>query len=699
MPEDSGISPRLHGILQFALQCGQNALTIEKRVPCILIASTLDFTASYSVEELGQRVSSLLELFAIAPLPDQIQLYAILAPTHWQLETGEESTCLAIYTGEKQSDIHLKVILPYETSGGDSYRITRDPIFIGESPSFFSEQSSFATDHRFSFISERVLSSKLLRRQVPDFARLAVLMHRPALGASHGEILSLYDNLGYDSKPIESVIREVVGYVRDKSGQDAWAAVQLSHVLQRASPPAQVFPLIFLGIDPDLEPFKWENLKRYEPVSNIWFQGTGQFPLKTPMSGFPVQNPAALQAMANGSSALIPFLRLTQPGQDLYEWVGNLVGALATIEITQLISSWASHHAALILESQRAGIAVPDIGDALVERVIGNDSELVLFDSEFLRLAGQAMSTKFVCHIDRICTERGKLPDTERLGDVNWRMEGRIVKLFLDNSDQSKDFDGPRKYGANPRNIFVWTERITEYLHESIALIQNARGEIASGREPATLKRYHQVQFPKPPERRCLVPLDVQVQTLADFGIRIASVFGPDVLVDYYNSLEDFEDAPYMKLLGRYGDTAKCGDLGAWEGPQISDDVLFIDVEMYEGPESYAELFECLLALSKNSVQISNVESILVSEGEDGSSAVKFRFRAENMQFEWEFISGSDYIDLAMINRFNDMLDSIGVEKRIVEVLYRGLGGLFLCLDSSRISEFFKTTGLPRANG
>ena len=142
------------------------------------------------------------------------------------------------------------------------------------------------------------------------------------------------------------------------------------------------------------------------------------------------------------------------------------------------------------------------------------------------------------------------------------------------------------------------------------------------------------------------VPLDQQISTLADLGIKAkhADIEGR---VDSEWGTETAESDPYNLLLFVLGSEDE-------EGGTLSDDIYVFDTECVEEEDIYQRIFTRLSVLSKGA--FSQITGHTDHERERSSVS----FDLGGKRYDWDLEYESDWFDVGSIGRLNRLLEKNG---------------------------------------
>ena len=147
------------------------------------------------------------------------------------------------------------------------------------------------------------------------------------------------------------------------------------------------------------------------------------------------------------------------------------------------------------------------------------------------------------------------------------------------------------------------------------------------------------------------VPLEEQLRTLADLGIRPKHGDFIKWICDEWGK-EAVESDPYNLMLFSLGRERERN--GSWE--HLSDDIYCFDTECVENEDIYQTILERLAILSKGVFNIANVHSVV--NHDEQKASVSFTYNGTDHQ--WNLKYDDDWFDSDVINRINHLLKENG---------------------------------------
>lgn len=183
----------------------------------------------------------------------------------------------------------------------------------------------------------------------------------------------------------------------------------------------------------------------------------------------------------------------------------------------------------------------------------------------------------------------------------------------------------------------------------------------------------------RPPQS---IPLETQLSNLATCGIRLAEGVTTDDLLESY-SRDCLEEPPYEMLLYAMGSELEQGPSGP-----VSVDVYHLDTECIEDEGAYVYLFERLVGLTNRELKVESVVDSLTHE------RAELRFEMDGEQFRWEFRVENDWIDPALIEKFDALLQQKRSGRRLATLVTDGQDTLLVCQSPSNIKRLNALTGM-----
>jgi hypothetical protein len=180
------------------------------------------------------------------------------------------------------------------------------------------------------------------------------------------------------------------------------------------------------------------------------------------------------------------------------------------------------------------------------------------------------------------------------------------------------------------------------------------------------------------------VPLEAQLQALAEYGIRTNDGVAVDDLL-YRFRREQYEKQPYKLLLCALGSESE-RDLTRF----LSDNIWHLDTECIEGPSSYVRIATRMATLAAGALPITNVRDDV--DLDQGKARVSFALNEH--EYNWDAEVRDDWIDPAILTNFVRLLDGQKSSKRFTYLDLKGQDCIIGCSNEGQLAMLRKGTGL-----
>jgi len=144
------------------------------------------------------------------------------------------------------------------------------------------------------------------------------------------------------------------------------------------------------------------------------------------------------------------------------------------------------------------------------------------------------------------------------------------------------------------------------------------------------------------PEGRRKVPFKDQIKIMISIGIDYDKSIN---LLDIFDK-KQYEEEPFILLLSALGSKDEKSD------KYISNDIYYLDTECIAGNGSYKEIFENLMRISKNTLQVKNIEDKV--DFDKNEAWIKFKLGKNTIKLNLEI--DNDWMDP---NFFNKLFKSV----------------------------------------
>ncbi len=183
------------------------------------------------------------------------------------------------------------------------------------------------------------------------------------------------------------------------------------------------------------------------------------------------------------------------------------------------------------------------------------------------------------------------------------------------------------------------------------------------------------------------IPLEDQLATLADCGIRLRPKFGIATMLEFFDR-ERYETNPYYGLVIAMG-----GESNREPHEPLSDNVWHLDTECIEGHGDYRRIAERMRDLAQGELPIENIRDHV--DATNGDAWVAFELNGETI--EWHARVQDDWIDPNMLSNFCALLASQNKTRRFTYFDLKGQDCLIGCASEEELVRLRKETGLKFA--
>jgi hypothetical protein len=180
------------------------------------------------------------------------------------------------------------------------------------------------------------------------------------------------------------------------------------------------------------------------------------------------------------------------------------------------------------------------------------------------------------------------------------------------------------------------------------------------------------------------IPLEEQLSTLAECGIRLRPEFSGETLLESFPR-EKYETSRYIGVLIRMG-----GELEREPYTPLSNNVWHMDAECIEDRGDYARIAERMRELAQGELPIENIRDQV--DIENGDAWVEFELNGETIH--WGARVKDDWIDPEILSNFCRLLEQQGGERRFTYFDLKGQNCLIGCATEEELRRLRKETGL-----
>lgn len=180
------------------------------------------------------------------------------------------------------------------------------------------------------------------------------------------------------------------------------------------------------------------------------------------------------------------------------------------------------------------------------------------------------------------------------------------------------------------------------------------------------------------------IPLEEQLATLAECGIRLRPEFSAETLLEYF-SRPKFEESRYAGAVITMGGESKQDPY-----PPLSDNVWHMDAECIEGYGDYRRVAERMRDLAQGELPIENIRDH-VDLG-NGDAWLEFEVRGETLH--WGARVNNGWIDPEMLSKFCALLSGQKGLRRYTILDLKGQSCVIGCATEEELLKLRKTTGL-----
>lgn len=180
------------------------------------------------------------------------------------------------------------------------------------------------------------------------------------------------------------------------------------------------------------------------------------------------------------------------------------------------------------------------------------------------------------------------------------------------------------------------------------------------------------------------IPLEEQLATLAECGIRLKPEFSIDTLLESFPR-EQYEESPYAGVVLRLG-----GELERGPWTPLSNNIWHLDTECIEAPGDYAHVAERMRDLAQGELPIENIRDRV--DIENGDAWLEFEWNSEFIH--WGARVDRDYIDPEILSKFCALLAEQDGQRRYTFQDLKGQDCLIGCATEEDLLKLRKRTGL-----
>jgi hypothetical protein len=180
------------------------------------------------------------------------------------------------------------------------------------------------------------------------------------------------------------------------------------------------------------------------------------------------------------------------------------------------------------------------------------------------------------------------------------------------------------------------------------------------------------------------IPLEEQLATLAESGIRLRPEFSAETLLESF-SREKYEASRYIGALIRIG-----GELEREPYTPLSDNIWHFDAECIEDRGDYARIAARMRDLAQGELPIENIRDQV--DLENGDAWLEFELNGKTIH--WGARVKDDWVDPEMLSNFCALLEQQGGARRFTYFDLKGQDGLIGCATEEELRMLRKETGL-----
>lgn len=192
------------------------------------------------------------------------------------------------------------------------------------------------------------------------------------------------------------------------------------------------------------------------------------------------------------------------------------------------------------------------------------------------------------------------------------------------------------------------------------------------------------MSFLKPLLAPSRIPLEEQMATLAQCGIRLRPEFPVEVLLESFPR-EKYETSRYIGTLIRMG-----GELEREPFAPLSNNIWHLDTECIENRGDYAWIAERMRDLAQGELPITNICDQV--DIENGDAWLEFELKGETIH--WGARVKDYWIDPAILSNFCALLEQQNGARRFTYFDLKGQDCLIGCATENELRKMRRETGL-----
>ncbi|HVZ18000.1 MAG TPA: hypothetical protein VG897_12830 [Terriglobales bacterium] len=180
------------------------------------------------------------------------------------------------------------------------------------------------------------------------------------------------------------------------------------------------------------------------------------------------------------------------------------------------------------------------------------------------------------------------------------------------------------------------------------------------------------------------IPLEQQLENLAECGIRLKPEFSVNTLLESYERGK-YEERPYVGAVIRMG-----GETEREPFRPLSDSLWHLNTRCIDGPGSYAFVAIRMRDLAQGDLPIENIRDHV--DAENGDAWVAFEIGGETV--EWHARIKEDWIDPEILANFCSLLSAQNTSRRYTYMDLKGDDCIIGCATEDQLRKLRKMTGM-----
>jgi hypothetical protein len=180
------------------------------------------------------------------------------------------------------------------------------------------------------------------------------------------------------------------------------------------------------------------------------------------------------------------------------------------------------------------------------------------------------------------------------------------------------------------------------------------------------------------------IPLEEQLATLAECGIRLRPEFGVETLLEFFPR-DKFETSRYAGAVITMGGESKVSPY-----PPLSDNVWHLDANCIEGHGDYRLIAERMRDLAQGELPIESIRDLV--DIANGDAWVEFELHGETVH--WGARVAENWIDPRVLSDFCELLIEQNGTRRYTYLDLKGQDCLIGCATEEELRKLRKVTGM-----